>query len=242
MGWQGVRLQLQIGGFIKSVLCYNLCPLLTGKRGMSAFSWAPPHCKSPQIPSSQLGTREVKIRKQIGLLANLSWEWPAREGKGRRTEEKKCLDIDRRTELEGEDLKRWCEQNREARRRRDNCDKWKEWKNGWGKVLAQQKKEKMYVHVSMHVHICFPILLVSTSVCSPPCSSHMLGDVSPAAVPSRHLFLCLELLHPTTRTNTDASSGMKTQSWKWYKSCTTITAGENQIRTGNIHTYTCTRT
>lgn len=115
MGWQGVRLQLQIGGFIKSVLCYNLCPLLTGKRGMSAFSWAPPHCKSPQIPSSQLGTREVKIRKQIGLLVNLSWEWPAREGKGRRTEEKKCLDIDRRTELEGEDLKRWCEQNREAK-------------------------------------------------------------------------------------------------------------------------------
>lgn len=34
----------------------------------------------------------MKIRKQIGLLANLSWEWPAREGKGRRTEEKKCLD------------------------------------------------------------------------------------------------------------------------------------------------------
>lgn len=46
--------------------------------GWTEFTSAPPISKSLQIPSSQLGTLQVKIRQQIGLLANLSGEWLAR--------------------------------------------------------------------------------------------------------------------------------------------------------------------
>lgn len=154
MGWQGVRLKLQIGGFIKSVLCYNLCPLLTGKSGMSAFSWAPPHRKSPQIPSSQLGTREVKIRKQIGLLANLSWEWLAREGEGRRTEERKCLDIDRRKELKEEKFKEVVRAKEEEEtnvrsERNEKMDKGKYWH-------SRKKRRCMFTWACMCIFV-FPV-------------------------------------------------------------------------------------
>lgn len=52
---------------------------LNNREGWSAASSAPPLCKSPLIPSSQLETREGKIREQIGLLANLSREMVRKE-------------------------------------------------------------------------------------------------------------------------------------------------------------------
>lgn len=65
-------MQLPTGGFINSVLCHNLCPLLDG--GLLR-----PFANPFQIPSSQLGTGEVKMTKQIGPLANPSGEGLAGE-------------------------------------------------------------------------------------------------------------------------------------------------------------------
>lgn len=58
--------------FMKAVFSVIVVHFLPGSlRGVSLLYSAPPLYKSPQIPSSQLGTREVKMRRQIGPLANL---------------------------------------------------------------------------------------------------------------------------------------------------------------------------
>ncbi len=80
----------------------------------------------------------MKIRKQIGLLANLSGEWLAGRG-GRRRE--KGLAIDRRKEIEEENLKKRGSRGWGGGVNKTRTKRQKERKRG-GEVLACKKKSK----------------------------------------------------------------------------------------------------